>query len=816
MAVQLPSRAQVVIIGGGIIGCSLAYHLTRRGWTDVVLLERKQLTCGTTWHAAGLVGQLRASQNMTRLAQYTTDLFRMLETETGQATGMKQNGSVSIARTPGRLEELVRGADMAKVFGLDVEVIDAAECKRLWPLMSIHDVMGGVYLPNDGQTNPSDTAAALARGAKQAGATIIEGVPVTGVTVRNGRACGVTTDAGSIEAEYVVNCAGMWARDVGKMAGVNVPLHAAEHFYIVTEPVPDLPPTLPVMRDPDGCVYWKEDAGKLLIGCFEPVAKPWGMDGIPDDFEFDELPEDYDHFEPILMDAMERAPILAETGIRQFFNGPESFTPDDRYLLGPAPEIRNFYVAAGFNSIGIQSSGGAGKVLADWIIDGHAPADLWDVDIRRVVPFQGNAKYLHDRTVEGLGLLYAMHWPFRQFETARGIRHSALHDRLAKAGACFGEVSGWERPNWYAPDGMEPAYAYSYKRQNWFDANAAEHKAVREAVGLFDLSSFGKFLIQGRDAEQMLNRVSGNDMSVEPGRIVYTQLLNERGGIEGDLTVTRLAEDRYMVVSGAGTQARDLSWLTQAVGENERCCVTDVTSGLAVISVMGPNARELLSRVSPADLSNEAFPFGHSQEIEIGYGLVRASRITYVGELGWELYMPTEFATHVYDALLAASDGLGFRHAGYHTLNSLRMEKGYRHWGHDITDAETPLEAGLGFAVKFDKPGGFQGRDALLRQKEAGLKQRLVQFRLIDPEPLVYHNEPILRDGRICGYATSGMFGHTIGSSLAMGYVEADGDVVTPDYVKAGAYRLRINGAEFEAEASLKPFYDPKSERVKI
>ncbi|MEQ9199032.1 MAG: FAD-dependent oxidoreductase, partial [Rhodospirillales bacterium] len=564
------------------------------------------------------------------------------------------------------------------------------------------------------------------------------------------------------------------------------------------------------------CVYWKEDAGKLLIGCFEPVAKPWGMDGIPDDFEFDELPEDYDHFEPILIDAMERAPVLAKTGIRQFFNGPESFTPDDRYLLGPAPEIRNFYVAAGFNSIGIQSSGGAGKVLADWIIDGHAPTDLWDVDIRRVVPFQGNAKYLHDRTVEGLGLLYAMHWPFRQFATARGIRHSALHDRLAKAGACFGEVSGWERPNWYAPDGMEPAYAYSYKRQNWFDANAAEHKAVREAVGLFDLSSFGKFLIQGRDAEQMLNRVSGNDMSVEPGRIVYTQLLNERGGIEGDLTVTRLAEDRYMVVSGAGTQARDLSWLSQAVREDERCYVTDVTSGLAVLSVMGPNARELLSRVSPADLSNEAFPFGHSREIEIGYGLVRASRITYVGELGWELYMPTEFATHVYDALLAASDGLGFRHAGYHTLNSLRMEKGYRHWGHDITDAETPLEAGLGFAVKFDKPGGFQGRDALLRQKEAGVKQRLVQFRLIDPEPLVYHNEPILRDGRICGYVTSGMFGHTIGSSIARGYVEAAGEVVTPDYVKAGAYRLRINGQEYDAEASLRSFYDPKSERVKV
>ena len=816
MSNELPSRAQVVIIGGGIIGCSLAYHLTKRGWTDVLLLERKQLTSGTTWHAAGLVGQLRASQTMARLAKYTTDLFCALEAETGQATGMKQNGSVSIARTPGRLEELVRGADMARVFDLDVEVIDAAEAKRLWPLMEIHDVIGGIFLPNDGQTNPSDTAAALAKGAKMGGARIVEGVKVTGVTVKNGTACGVTTDHGPVEAEYVVNCAGMWGREVGRMAGVNVPLHAAEHFYIVTEPIPDLPSNLPVMRDPDGCVYWKEDAGKLLIGCFEPVAKPWGMDGIPEDFEFDQLPEDYDHFEPILMDAMQRAPVLERTGIRQFFNGPESFTPDDRYLLGPAPEVKNFHVAAGFNSIGIQSSGGAGKVLADWIVDGHPPADLWNVDIRRMVPFQGNARYLHDRTTEGLGLLYAMHWPFRQFETSRGIRRTALHDRLAAAGACFGEMSGWERANWFAKPGETPEYAYSFKRQNWFAPSGEEHRAVREAVGLFDLSSFGKFMVQGRDAARMLNRISGNDMSVEPGRIIYTQWLNECGGIEGDVTVTRLSDDRYMVVSSAGTQMRDLSFLERAIGEDERCTVTDVTSGMAVISVMGPNSRELLVRAGAGDLSNEAFPFGTSKEVEIGYAMVRASRISYVGELGWELYMPTEFAVHVHGALVAASDGLGLRHAGYHALNSLRMEKGYRHWGHDITDAETPIEAGLGFAVKFDKPGGFLGREALLRQKQAGVTQRLVQFRLTDPEPLAYHYEPILRDGRLCGYVTSAMFGHTLGATVAMGYVNAEGDVVTADYVKAGSYKIRINGVEYDAEASLRPFYDPKSERVRM
>jgi 4-methylaminobutanoate oxidase (formaldehyde-forming) len=517
------------------------------------------------------------------------------------------------------------------------------------------------------------------------------------------------------------------------------------------------------------------------------------------------------------MDAMKRAPVLEQTGIRQFFNGPESFTPDDRYLLGPAPEVKNFYVAAGFNSIGIQSSGGAGKVLADWIVDGHPPADLWNVDIRRMVPFQGNARYLHDRTVEGLGLLYAMHWPFRQFDTSRGVRHTPLHDRLSAAGACFGELSGWERPNWFATDASaKPEYVYSFRRQNWFGPSGEEHKAVREAVGLFDLSSFGKFMLQGRDAEAVLNRISGNDMSVEPGRIVYTQWLNERGGIEGDLTVTRLAEDRYMVVSGAGTQMRDLSFLERAIGEDERCVVTDVTSGMAVISVMGPHSRELLTRAGASNLDNDSFPFGTSREIEIGYAVVRASRITYVGELGWELYIPTEFATHVYDRLLEASDGLGLRHAGYHALNSLRMEKGYRHWGHDITDEETPIEAGLGFAVKFDKPGGFLGRDALLRQKDRGVKKRLVQFLLKDPEPLVYHYEPILRDGRICGYATSGMFGHTLGATVAMGYVSAEGELVTPDYIREGRYELRVNGRNYEAEASLRPFYDPKSERVKM
>jgi 4-methylaminobutanoate oxidase (formaldehyde-forming) len=814
MAKSLPKEARVVIIGGGIVGCSLAYHLTKQGWRDVVLLERKKLTCGTTWHAAGLVGQLRATVNMTRLAQYTADLFTTLEQETGQATGFKQNGSISVATTDERFEEWKRGASMARTFGLDVEVISPGEMKERWPLLNVDDVVGGVWLPKDGQTNPIDTTVALAKGARAGGALIFENTKVTAIHRANGRVTGVATDRGDVKAEFVVNCAGMWAREVGLMCGVNVPLHACEHFYVLTEEMDGLSSDLPVLRDQDGCAYYKEDAGKLLLGAFEPNAKPWGMDGIPEDFSFDELPEDFDHFMPVLEGAMNRVPALQDVGIRKFFNGPESFTPDDRYMLGEAPELKNFFVAAGFNSVGIQSAGGAGKVLAEWMAEGHPPMDLWDVDIRRMFPFQGNPKYLYDRATEVLGLLYDMHWPYRQCVTSRGLRRSPLHDRLAARGACFGEVAGWERANWFAPEGVEPEYEYSFKRQNWFPYAAEEHKAVREAVALFDMTSFGKFLVQGRDAEAVLQRICANDVAVPAGKVVYTQWLNERGGIEADLTVTRLAEDVYQVVTGAAVAGRDFNWLERNIPDDAHCIATDVTSGSAVLSVMGPNSRALLAKLTDADLSNEAFPFGTAREIDLGMARVRALRITYVGELGWELYVPSEFAPGVFDAIQAEGGAFGLRLAGMHVLDSCRIEKAFRHWGHDITDEDTPLEAGLGFACRFDKNVAFIGRDALLRQKEAGLKKRLVQFALEDPEPLLYHNEPIYRDGEIVGYTTSGNYGHHLGAAIALGYVNHP-DGVDAEFVNSGRYEIEVACERFPARASLRPLYDPKAERIR-
>ena len=814
MSKPLPTQAQVVIVGGGIIGCSLAYHLTKLGWTDIVLLERKQLTCGTTWHAAGLVGQLRATQNMTKLAQYTAELFKGLEAETGQATGFVQPGSLSLATNESRFEELKRGASMARVFGLEVDVISAKEAQEKWPLINIDDVVGAVFLPEDGAVNPIDVTQALAKGAKQGGAKIFEETKVTDIHTKNGRVTGVATDRGDIKAEIIVNCAGMWARELGLKVGANVPLHAAEHFYIVTDNMDGMTQGLPVLRDVDNCAYYKEDAGKLLLGAFEPTAKPWGMDGIPDDFSFTQLPDDFDHFEPVLEAAMKRLPALENVGIRLFFNGPESFTPDDRYLLGPTPEVENFYVAAGFNSIGIQSAGGAGKVLADWIVNKRPPMDLWDVDIRRMLPFQNNAKYLHDRTVEGLGLLYAMHWPFRQFETARMARTSPLHDRLKAKGACFGEAGGWERANWFAPEGVEPKYEYSYGRQNWYEHSANEHNAIRDNVGLLDQTSFAKFLLQGRDAETVLNRVCANNVSVPVGKLVYTQWLNERGGIESDLTITRTAEDCYMVVTAYSSAFRDFSWLKSHIPADAHAVLTDVGSGLAMVSIMGPKSRDLLQTLTPADLSNEAFPFATSQEIELGYAKVRASRITYVGELGWEIYIPTEFATGVYDTIVKAGEAFGLKHVGMHAMNSLRTEKAYRHWGHDITDEDTPLEAGLSFAVAWDKPGGFIGKEALLKQKEAGVKRRLVQFAIDDRNALMHHNEPIYRNGEIVGYITSGMYGHAVDKSLGMGYVNNE-DGVNPAYVKEGTYEIEIACERFPATASLAPFYDPKSLRVK-
>ena len=810
---EVPQRAQVVIVGGGIVGCSIAYHLTLRGIADVVLLERKQLTSGTTWHAAGLVGQLRATHNLTRLAQYTTELYASLERDSGQATGFRQIGSLALAANLERFEELKRGASMARCFGLEVDVLTAQQAHDLWPLMTADDLVGAVYLPKDGQTNPIDTTQALAKAAKSRGARIIENVNATEIIVVGGRAKGVRTAFGDIEAEFVVNAAGMWAHSLGAAAGVAIPLHAAEHFYIVTEPIADLPKHLPVLRDGDACSYFKEDAGKLLVGWFEPVAKPWGMSGIPAGFSFDSLPDDFEHIEPLLEAAIHRVPALAKAGIQLFFNGPESFTPDDRYLLGETPEVRNLFVAAGFNSIGIQSAGGVGKVLADWIVDGHPPMDLWDIDIRRVMPFQRNRRYLRDRTVEALGLLYAMHWPFRQPETARGVRRSALHDRLLARGACFGEVAGWERPNWYAPKGVEAKYEYSYGHQNWFDYSAEEHFAVRDAVGLFDQSSFGKYVLEGPDAEKILNRICANDVSVPVGRIVYTQWLNDRGGIEADLTITREALDRFLIVTAAATQTRDFAWLRRNIPDSARATAFDATSAYAVLGVMGPKSRRLLSRLTDADFSNEAFAFATSQVVDFGYARVRASRLTYVGELGWELYVPSEFVQGVFDQVLVEGASLGLRLAGYHAMNSLRMEKGYRHWGHDITDEDTPLEAGLGFAVAWEKAGGFIGREALLQLRENGIKRRLVHVAVADK--LLYHNEPIWRDGELVGRVTSGMFGHSVGRSLGLGYIENQRGRADAAFIGGGHYEIEVAGERIAAEVTLRPFYDPTNRRVK-
>ena len=815
MPQTIPSQARVVIIGGGIVGCSVAYHLTKLGWSDVVLLERKQLSSGTTWHAAGLVGQLRATYNLTQLACYGAELYGKLEAETGQATGFSRRGSLAVARTEARMIEFQRQASMAKTFGVDVEVISIEAAAAKWPLMRTDDLVGAIWVPGDGQTNPTDTTVAIAKGARQGGAKVIENVKVTAIHTKDGAVTGVTTDQGPIACEYVVNCAGMWGREVGLMAGVSVPLHAAEHMYMVTQPIEGLDATWPSLRDYDGAVYVKEDAGKLLCGGFELTSKPWGMDGIPDAFEFDELNEDWDQFEPLMQGALDRVPALETAEIRQLFVGPESFTPDNRYYLGEAPEVRRYFVAAGFNSVGIAASAGSGKAVAEWIAAGEPTMDLWDVDIRRAFSFQNNARYLHDRTVEILGVLYDHHWPYRQPATARGMRRSAIHDKLAAAGACFGAVACWERPNWFAPAGVEPAYEYSWGRQNWFDYSAAEHLAVRDQVGLFDQTSFAKFMLQGADAESVLQRLCGGDMAVAPGRVVYTQLLNRHGGIEADLTVTRLAEDRYMIVTSAASAAHDFDWIRRNTATEERAVLTDVTSSLGVLGVMGPKARDLLSKLTDADLSNEAFPYLSAREIDVGYGRARALRVTYVGELGWELYLPTEQMATVCESVLEAGEGLGLRPAGYHALDSLRIEKGYRHWGHDITNEDTPLEAGLGFAVAFEKNVDFLGREALLRQRDEGLKRRLVQFTLDDPAPLLYHDEPIWRDGRIVGRTTSGNYGHKLGRAVGFGYVTNDGGVVTADYVRAGSYEIEIAGERFAATPHLRAPYDPKAERVR-
>lgn len=813
---SLPKEARVVIIGGGILGCSIAYHLGKLGWgKDTVLLERKKLTSGTTWHAAGLVRASLYSESLTKLAKYTTDLYQTLEKETEQATGFVQPGSLSVATSEARWEEFRRGADMLQSFEVECIELDRAGVQAKWPLLNTDDVIGGIFYPKDGKCNPADTTMALAKGARMKGVRIFEDTKVEEVLVEKGRVTGVRTPEGIIKAEYVVCAAGMWSREIGEKLGVNIPLHACEHFYIVTEPMEGMTPDLPVMRDMDACAYYKEDAGKLLLGAFEPKAKPWGMNGIREDFAFDELPEDFDHFAPILEGAMHRVPSLQKVGIRKFFNGPESFTADQRYILGPAPELKNFFVAAGFNSIGIQSGGGAGMALAHWIVEGEAPLDLWDVDIRRLQPHMSRKSFLVPRVSEALGLLYAMHWPYRQFESSRNVRQTAFYEDWKAMGACFGEVAGWERPNWYAPKGVKAEYEYSYGRQNWFPYAAADVKATREGVALYDLSTFAKFLVVGKDAETLLQRVSSADIG-QMGKATYTQWLNAKGGIEADLTIFRITETKFMVVTAAATSIRDWYYLKDRIEPGSDVELVDMTTSYATLGVMGPKSRELLSRLTDADLGNEGFPFGATRHIELKNAKVRATRISYVGELGWELYIPAEFARGVLRDVLEAGADLGVRPAGMHAMDACRIEKAYRHWGHDIGPNDTVLEAGLGFTCAFDKKVPFIGRDAVLRQKDAGkLGRRMVQFKLTDPEPLLYHNEPIYRNGALVGLVTSANYGHHLGGAIGMGYVH-NKDGVDAAFIAEGKFEIGVALKRFKAEASLAPMYDPKSARMRV
>jgi glycine cleavage system aminomethyltransferase T/glycine/D-amino acid oxidase-like deaminating enzyme len=810
----LPSRARAVVIGGGIVGCSVAYHLTRLGWRDVVLLERGALSCGTTWHAAGLVGQLRSSLNMTRLIRYSTELYASLEAETGQATGWKRCGSLSVARTKARMTQLKRTASLARAFGVEAEVISPAEAGRRWPLMLTDDLVGAVWLPGDGKANPADITTALARGARAGGARIVENVKVAGIAVEDGAVAGVTTRSGDIACEVVVNCAGLWAREVGRLAGVTVPLHAVEHMYIVTRPIDGVRPDLPVMRDPDGHVYFKEEVGGLVMGGFEPVAKPWLTRDIPEDFAFTLLKEDWEQFEILMTNALMRVPALETAEIHQLVNGPESFTPDNHFILGEAPEVRRFFVAAGFNSAGIASAGGAGRALAEWIVEGRPTMDLWPVDIRRFARWQRNERWLRERAVEVPGLHYAVAFPLRDFKSGRGVRRSPLHERLAAKGAVFGSKLGWERANWFATDGAKPETIYSFEEQNWMPYAAAEHRAARQAVALFDQTSFAKFQLEGRDAEAVLQRLCANDVGGAPGKVVYTGMLNERGGYESDLTVTRLAADAYLIVTGAAQATRDADWIRRHIPHDARALLTDVTSSYAVLSVMGPHSRALLQRVTGADLSSSAFPFGTMQEIGVGHALVRALRVSYVGELGWELYVPVECAAGVYDALVGAGSDLGVRDAGYYALESLRVEKGYRAWGRDITPDDTPLEAGLDFAVKLDKAGGFIGREALVAQKARGVNRRLVIFTLDGDKGLLWGDEPILRDGAPVGWVASAAFGHALGCVVAMGYVRhAEG--LDRAFIESGRYEIERAGERIAARAHLRAPYDPEGRQLR-
>ena len=808
---KFPSRAQVVVIGGGIIGCSIAYHLAKRGISDVVLLERKKLTCGSTWHAAGLVSMLWPTPYLTSLAKYSHELYASLEDETGQATGYRRIGSLSLARTPERLEELRRTSSMASVFGVESEMIDNERLAELYPGISVDGILGTLYIEKDGQTSPVDTTMAMAKGARMYGAQVIQEVKVEDILVEDGRAVGVKTEQGSIVADNVVLAGGLWSRDIAAKISVDLPLYACEHFYVVTDDMEGLG-RCPVLRDFDKGVYFKEDAGKMIVGWFEHNARGCSMDRIVEDFCFDEFPCGIEDVEEYLMRGVGTLPALEQTGIRTFFNAPESFTPDNLHLLGPTPEVDNFFVACGFNSKGIGAAGGAGKLMADWVIDGHPSGDIWECDVRRHHPVQREQAYIEARIPEALGHTYAMHWPFYQYDTARNLIQSPLHAELKEQGACFGEVAGFERPNWFAQGAAEAAYDYSYKRQNWFEFYAEEHRAMRESVGIYDISSFGKFEVSGPDAEKALQWICAGDVSVEPGNLVYTQWLSERGGIEADLTVSRIDSDRFMITTAVGSFNKDWWHLKKHLqGEVQ---LRDISADYACLALQGPNARAVLEKLAETDVSAEGFAFGRGRYAKVAGVEVWLQRLSYVGELGWEIFVPAGETTKVFAELQQAGAEFNIRNVGLHAVNSLRLEKGFRHWGHDIGSEDNLIQAGLSFAAKPDA-SDFIGRHSFLQQKAAGLPdRRLVQFRLDDPEPLLYHNEPIVMDGSIVGYLSSGMYGHSVGAAVGMGYVAVP--ELTADRIQEATFEIEVAKERCSAQASLRGFYDPSSSRMKI
>jgi len=834
MPSHLPSHAKVIVVGGGIAGASVAYHLTKLGWKDVVLLEQNKLGGGTTWHAAGMVGRLRTTNAMTRINKASAELYAGLEQETGHSVGWKQVGSVIVGKSKDRMIQLQRTCAMAELMGVEAHIVGPDEAQQRWPLMRKDDLLGAAWLPHDGKVIPKEVPVALAKGAVNRGARVIEGVRVLDIEHRAGRVTGVATDQGLIHAEYVVLTGGMWSRELGLRCGVNLPLYPVEHHYIVTKPVEGAFDELPLGRDPDLCIYFRGEGNAVMLGAFQKFTKPWLVDRIPADFSFKLLDPDWEKYEEPLAAGRWRIPALETCGFEKFVNGPESFTPDNNWLMGETPELRNLFVMTGFNSIGIASSGGAGKYLAEWMIEGRPTMDLWPVDVRRFGPWANNRAFLRERVTETLGLHYQMAWPNRELETGRNLRQSPLHDRLAAQGACFGVKNGWERPNWFArasslspSDGkragvrgslytnaafaQQPVTEYSFGRQNWFANHAAEHRAAREHVAIFDQTGFSKFAFKGDDVVGVLQRLCGNNVDVPVGQAVYTGLFNERGGFESDLTVIRTGAREYFIVTGSAQTVRDADWIARNLKPGEQAELVDVTNAYSIIGVMGPNARALLTRLTEADLSNGAFPFLSSKIISVGHATARAVRITYVGELGWELHTPMDQAALAYDTLMAAGADLGVTNTGHYAINSLRLEKGYRAWGAELSPDETPLEAGLGFAIDWNKP--FLGREALLAQKYAGVKRRLAIFVLQDPEPILWGSEPIYRDGKPVGYTTSGAYGHTVGGAIAMGYVNHT-EVVTPAFIQAGRYEINIAGENVAATAHLRAPYDPERKKV--